>query len=98
MMRPQCCPRIPGRHELGHPDQAEDVGLELAADLELDDSTAPRLAVAGVVDEHADRALGRSTVSTAARIEASSHTSSASVLHPRVREIGDRLGTWRAVA
>ena len=40
------------------------------------------LAVAGVVHEHADRALGLLDASTAVRIEASSVTSSASVTQP----------------
>ena len=47
-----------GQDELAHPQQAEDVRLELAPDLVhrhlLD---GPGLAVAGVVDQHADRAL-----------------------------------------
>ena len=47
------------QRELAHPDQAEDVGLELAADrVEVDRLDRARLAVAGVVHEHADRALG----------------------------------------
>ena len=50
----------PGQDELAHPQQPEDVGLELAPDARPSGtvSTAPALAVAGVVDQHADRALG----------------------------------------
>ncbi len=45
------------QHELGQADGAEDVGLELAADeLERDGLDGAGLAVAGVVDQHADRA------------------------------------------
>jgi hypothetical protein len=47
-----------GEHELAHPDQPEHIRVELAADLihrhRLDRAI---LAVAGVVDENADRAL-----------------------------------------
>ena len=45
-------------HELAHADEAEDVRLELRADLlERDGLDRARLAVAGVVDQHADRAV-----------------------------------------
>jgi hypothetical protein len=50
----------PGEDQLAHPDQAEDIGLELTADaLDRDGLDRPRLAVAGVVDEGPNRPIGR---------------------------------------
>jgi len=53
------CPAHAGKDELAHPNQAEDVGLELPADVvkgnRLD---RPGLGVSGVVDQHADRPFG----------------------------------------
>src|SRR5207253_1731247 len=48
-----------GENELRQPDEAEDVGLELAAHLgHRHLLEGALLAVAGIVDQHADRALG----------------------------------------
>ena len=48
----------PRQHQLAHPDEAEHVRLELAADLlHRDVLDRPGLAVAGVVHERANRAL-----------------------------------------
>ena len=59
-----------GQHELAHPHQAEDVGLELPADaVHRDRLDRAALAVAGVVDQGADRAVGSSTSATALAIE-----------------------------
>jgi hypothetical protein len=86
-----------GEHELAHPHEAEDVGLELAADhVERDALDRPRLAVAGVVDQRADGAvlgldgpdrLGhRGLVRDVQREQATA----------AALEVGDRLGPPRA--
>ena len=69
--------------ELAHPDEPEHVRLELAAHhVERNVLDRARLAVAGVVDEHSDRALGLLHRADRGRIEASSVTSSASMRQP----------------
>ena len=58
-IRPWRCSRMPGiTSSLADPEQPEDVGLELPADiLGGDGLDRSRLGVAGVVDQHADSAL-----------------------------------------
>ena len=83
-IRPARCARIAGQHELAHAHEAEDVGLELAADhVERHALDRPRLAVARVVDQRPDRAvLGLDRRAPRPAIEASSVTSSASRRQP----------------
>ena len=86
----------PGQHQLAHPHQPEDVGLELPADAvhrhRLDRAA---LAVARVVDQGADRPVLLSTSATALSIERSSVTSSAQRLAAALLQVLDRLGVAR---
>ena len=71
------------QHEAAHRQQAEHVGVELGANALVGDRLdRARLAAAGVVDEHADRALGRLDRLHGSPPRPSSVTSSASVLQP----------------
>ena len=81
-----------GQHELRHADEAEDVGLELAAHVverHLLDRAVLR--VAGVVHEHADGAFDLLDRGDGRCIDASSVTSQGEHLAALRLEIGDRL-------
>ena len=88
----------PRQHEAAHRQQAEHVGVELGADALVGDRLdRARLAVARVVDEHADGALGLHDRVHGRRRDASSVTSSASVRQPLASSSASVSGR-RAVA